>query len=258
MAYPVGPLLRTLAERILKNLDLIDDRAPKWGDPDQNEPPYMETQLLISLLGVLVFPNERNSEALGKLLEGYEDLSQVLTIRYPREGATSVEIFGAQDQRETIDPSQISSLPRLLRNSIAHFCVRPIDKDGRFGGIRIWNKDLEGTVTFVADMDFDNLRPLARHILQALASAKPGLELDDPEDPLDTLRDIQRRKEMGLDGVATPKRRKPPRVTANVWDELMGAHEGNYNKAKMSLDKLLARETQRLRVGRKEGRRAQD
>jgi hypothetical protein len=48
-----------------------------------------------------------------------------------------------------------------------------------------------------ADMDFDNLRPLAQHILQALASARPGLELDDPEDPLDTLRNIQRLKEMG-------------------------------------------------------------
>ena len=60
MSYPVGPLLRTLAERILKNLDLIDRQAPKWGVADQDEPPYTDTQLLVSLLGVLVFPNKRN------------------------------------------------------------------------------------------------------------------------------------------------------------------------------------------------------
>ena len=36
MSYPVGPLLRTLAERILKNLDLIGRQAHKWGTADQD------------------------------------------------------------------------------------------------------------------------------------------------------------------------------------------------------------------------------
>ena len=49
MGYPVGPLLAALADRILYNLDLIDEQAPKWGTPEQDQPPYSDTQLLISL-----------------------------------------------------------------------------------------------------------------------------------------------------------------------------------------------------------------
>jgi hypothetical protein len=54
MGYPVGPLLAALADRILHNLDLIEAKAPKWGTPEQDQPPYSDTQLLISLLGVLI------------------------------------------------------------------------------------------------------------------------------------------------------------------------------------------------------------
>jgi hypothetical protein len=34
MGYPVGPLLQTLAEHILANLEDITDRAPKGDDAD--------------------------------------------------------------------------------------------------------------------------------------------------------------------------------------------------------------------------------
>ena len=64
---------------------------------------------------------------------------------------------------ETIDPRSLKNLPRLLRNSIAHFNIRPIGVDGRFGGIRIWNRNPKGQITFVADLDFDAFRPLAEH-----------------------------------------------------------------------------------------------
>jgi hypothetical protein len=64
MGYPVGPLLSTLAQRILANLDLIDERAARIHGIDQVGPPYTDTQLLISLLGVLVCPHERTPRAL--------------------------------------------------------------------------------------------------------------------------------------------------------------------------------------------------
>jgi hypothetical protein len=47
-------LLAALAERILVNLEAIEKVAPQLGSPGQDRPPYADTQLLISLLGVLV------------------------------------------------------------------------------------------------------------------------------------------------------------------------------------------------------------
>jgi hypothetical protein len=67
MGYPVGPLLAALADRILHNLDLIESMAPKWGTPEQDRAPFSDTQLLISLLGVLVFPHEKAPAALGTI-----------------------------------------------------------------------------------------------------------------------------------------------------------------------------------------------
>lgn len=85
----------------------------------------------------------------------------------------------------------MKNLPRLLRNSIAHFNIRPIDVNGRFGGIRIWNRNQKGQITFVADLDFDAFRPLAEHILHSLHD-REGLELIDPPDRLDGLNKQQK------------------------------------------------------------------
>ena len=160
---------------VLANLDLIDQQAPRPDDPDPNRAPYSDTQLLISLLGVLIFPHERTPSALGNLLKGYRGLRNIVTIRYRRGKESTVELGGAGDRLETIDPADLSDLPRLLRNSIAHFNIMPMNKEGRFGGVRVWNKDNNGEITLVVDLDFDALRPLARHILKSLGKSRPGL-----------------------------------------------------------------------------------
>ena len=165
MGIPTGPLLQALAERALANLRMIDELAPQPGDPEQDRPPYSDTQLLISLLGVLVFPHEGAPDALGDLLANYDGLSSAVTVHHA-SGGGAIEIAGAEGDLETIDPSSIKDLPRLLRNAIAHFNVRPINKDGRFGGVRVWNKNDDGEITLIADLDFDALRPLAEHILR--------------------------------------------------------------------------------------------
>lgn len=60
MTSPVGPLLSALSERILHNLKFIERHAHD-SQPSDNAPEgaFAETQLIISLLGVLVFPQER-------------------------------------------------------------------------------------------------------------------------------------------------------------------------------------------------------
>lgn len=190
MSMPINPLLATLAQRVQANLDFIEKHAPRWelGSKKSDDPPYSDTQLLISLLGILVFPHERTPDALGELLDGYDaDFDDVIAIKYSSEVNGKVVISGIDGVNEPIDPRSIASLPRLLRNSIAHFNMRPIDVGGRFGGIRIWNVRNGGEITFVADLFFDGFRPLAEHILRALAGDREGLNLNDPQDPLEQL-----------------------------------------------------------------------
>jgi hypothetical protein len=224
-------MLSTLATRILANLDLIDGQAPTADSVDPDRPPFSDTQLLISLLGVLVFPHERTPNALGHLLSNYGSLDHVVAIKYPTGDANCVEIIGPDGARENIDPKSIRDLPRILRNSIAHFNVRPIDKNGRFGGIRVWNEDDEGRITLVADLDFDELRPLARHILTTLAQAKSDLELDDPADPLETL--------AARDDQNVETSRKAPRITEHVWRKILAGHNSDFDRAKTYVDRTL-------------------
>ena len=154
---------------------------------NSDEPPYADTQLLISMLGILIFPHERTPNALGELLDGYDEpFDDIIQVRYSAEVKGRVSLTGADGPPETIDARSLKNLPKLLRNSIAHFNIRPLDVDGRFGGIRVWNRNMRGEITFVADLNFDAFRPLARHILYSLHD-REGLELVDPPDPLDEL-----------------------------------------------------------------------
>ena len=229
MSNPVGPLLQTLAQRVLTNLDFIDDHVRICGG-DQDRQPYTDTQLLISLLSVLVFPHERTPGALGRLVANYNGLSRVVTIRYPTAGAGRVEIAGSDGERETVEPASIRDLPKLLRNGIAHFNIGPIEWNGSFAGIRVWNKDESGQVTLVADLNFGELRPLARGILSDLAKSRSDLRLDDPPDPLETL---------GYKFSRTTNRSKAPRIIDHVWKRFLEAHSGDPSQAKTLVDRVL-------------------
>jgi hypothetical protein len=239
MGYPTGPLLAALADRILANLDLIETQAPEWGSSRQNEPPYADTQLLISLLGVLIFPHEKAPRALGNLLRDYKPLDRVLKIQYSLHGDKEIELTDADGETVLVNPAVITNLPTLLRNSVAHFNVLPIDRGGRFSGIRIWNK-ANGRITFVADIDFDELRLLARHVLSAMREQRVDVPLEDPHNPMIEVEE-QRHKPMPLE-------RKLPRLNRDIWERLVDGHGGNADAAKMTMDRLLKREADRLLV----------
>jgi len=238
MGYPVGPLLAALADRILHNLDLIESLAPKWGSPEQDQPPFSDTQLLMSLLGVLVFPHEKAPDALGEIMREYEPINRVLSVIYSRHGGGRIEMTGAEGEAVMVDPTRLTNLPKLLRNSLAHFNVLPINKEGRFGGIRIWNRDWDEQITFVADVDFDEMRSLARHVLRVLREQQSDLNRQDPEDPMAEIE--AKRAEL------RDHPRKVPRLNRDIWERFLDAHGGDGDKAKTALDRLVKREADRL------------
>ena len=237
MTHPNGPLLRVLAERVRANLNYIDKAAPKWDpqSPDRDREPFTDTQLLISTLGFLVFPHERTQGALGRLLKKYDEefkLSDVMTVLYPDSNAQQVEIASEDGLPVRIDPAEIEDLPRLLRNSIAHFNVRPIGTDdGRFRGVRVWNKDLDGNITFVADLEFDQLRKLADFVLTSFSGGGNALkDLDDPEDPLEVLKNNKRE-------AAKPK---IPKLIQHQWEAALKLNNGDPAKAKEWIDRVIS------------------
>ncbi len=244
MGYPRGPLLQALASRILKNLDHVEKHAPSLSAA-HDTPPYADTQLLISLLGVIVFPHERSAEALGTLLSEYGRLDQILTIQHPKNARNGnlIELSGPDGQAERVDPSSIANLPRLLRHSIAHFNVLPLEQDGRFCGIRVWNVNDQDVITFVADIDFDAFRPLAKRVLTELADpSRYDLKLADPEDPLKVLK-----REATEQGSETKPKAKVPKLIDNVWTGLLEACGGDEEIARNEMTAVLKRRTAELK-----------
>jgi hypothetical protein len=248
MTYPTGPLLATLAARILTNLNFIEEEARSPNSATQNEAPYPDTQLLISLLGVLVFPHERNSEALGNLLRDYEALGRVVKVQYPVHEGERVELTNADGEAVLIDPADLKRLPDLLRNCVAHFNMLPsADKQGRFCGIRVWNRTPkpDRLITFVADIDFDELRPLAQHVLTEMRKRRTDDSLEDPHDPMDEVR-------KQLKNPKQPKR-KVPGLNRDIWDRLVEGHGGDELAAQTTRDQVLMREAKRLLADQKRG-----
>lgn len=186
MGYPTGPLLKVLAERIRANMAHVHEATRDY-DPKHSCPPFSDTQLLISLVGVLVFPHERASDALGNLMASFQRLTKVVQLRYCEDPFGKVFLSDESGEDQQIDPQDVKQLARLLRHSIAHFNIRPIEEDGQFAGIRVWN-ERNGRITMVADLSFKELRPLAEFVLENLAASGLAWEIEDPEDPLKTLR----------------------------------------------------------------------
>lgn len=106
MSMPKGSLLSVLAYRVLQNLQFVEAFAPPWDPASKasDEPPFADTQLVVSLLGILIFPHERTPDALGDLLDGYKgQLDQIIRIRYST-AKDGVVLSSGDGVTETVDP----------------------------------------------------------------------------------------------------------------------------------------------------------
>jgi hypothetical protein len=107
-----GELLSALAKWVLRNLEFIHANAPTWelDSPEANDPPYADTQLLISLFGILIFPHERTPDALGRLLDGYDGpIDEIIHMRYSAEANGRIRLTADDGTSETIDARSINA-----------------------------------------------------------------------------------------------------------------------------------------------------
>ena len=137
-------VIRDFAERTRKNLRTIEDLQAKGGEA------YEVTQLVNSMLGLLVFPRERFIDQIPQT-----SLSDLEADGWPVPKVVG-DFPQARDLRELI---------RYLRNAIAHFNIEFIGE--KIQSVRVWNTKDKRT-TWKAEIGLKELRAIAERFTDLL------------------------------------------------------------------------------------------
>lgn len=155
MEYRPGDEIREFVKRTRDNLEAIRDLKKGVSKTEVWE----FTQLINSMLGLLVFPRERYVDNIPKIpLSVLRDRGW----RIPKV----VEGFS--------DPGDLSVLFRLLRNSVAHCNIEFLtDSDRQLNGLRVYNKDNSGKKTWLAEISKEDLEDLTNRFVSLLLDSPP-------------------------------------------------------------------------------------
>lgn len=143
------------AQRTLENLEHIDEQVK--GIADEERKLYEVTQLVNSLLGLLVFPREQYMKEIPKT-----PLSELVAKGWPEIKTT----------RGALPKENLHQLMRMLRNGVAH-CNLEFDSDSnhKICGIRIWNGspcNECGAVTWEATLSIEDLRKIVEKFVELI------------------------------------------------------------------------------------------
>ena len=144
-------VIRDFAERTRKNLELVEDHAKRAPGT-----PFEFSQLVNSMLGLLVFPNERYHERIPE-----KPLSDLRELGWPVPVAS----------RDLPDPPDLRSFVRYLRNAIAHFNIKfEADGSGQLTGLTVWNlrRGRVGEKTWQATFTAEQLREITHRFIELL------------------------------------------------------------------------------------------
>jgi hypothetical protein len=149
-------VIRDFARRTKANLAAIDRLRA-----DGHEV-YEVTQLINSMLGLLVFPQQKF----------YDQIPETPLEQLRLEGWPVPEVRGRFEQ-----VTDLRQLLRYLRNAIAHFNVKFLgdgDGQGPIRVLRVWNVDPRKNVTtWEAELSTDDLRGIAERFIKLLETQKP-------------------------------------------------------------------------------------
>ena len=140
--------MQDFARRTLHNLEFIEKNAAS-GEV------FEATQLINSLLGLLVFPQQ----------EFYDQIPDSPLAELEKQGWPRIHASGQLPELPA-DANTLNGLLRYLRNSIAHFNIAFLaDENNQLHGIRVWNHE-NGRRTnpknWEAEISLEELRSLIR------------------------------------------------------------------------------------------------
>lgn len=148
-------VVRDFAERTRKNLDML--RRLQNENPDLEI--YEVTQLVNSLLGLLVFPQQSYFNSIPETpLEELVD-----------QGWPVPEVIGPYPQAK-----DLKELVRYLRNGIAHFNIKfQVDGSGEISGLELWNRPPRGKINWRARYSLDEVELITEKFLDLLLEEQP-------------------------------------------------------------------------------------
>ena len=142
-------VIRDFAERTGKNLHMIEQLQAEGREA------YEVTQLVNSMLGLLVFPQQQYVN------------------RIPETPLEELKRDGWPVPKCRIGPDQVQNLNQLiryLRNAIAHFNIEFIgDNRNQLELLKVWN-NRGGVKTWEAELTVSDLRGIAKRFIELLLS----------------------------------------------------------------------------------------
>lgn len=149
MIYEPDHVVQDFARRTQQNLAAIRELRPA------GQPVYEVTQLINSLLGLLVFPKE----------EFFQVIPNTPVALLRRDGWPIPEVAPGYQQVRNL-----RELIRYLRNAVAHFNIeflpKPLSNMGtpEIEGLRVWNT-WEGRKTWEATLTLDELEGITERFI---------------------------------------------------------------------------------------------
>jgi hypothetical protein len=142
-------VIKEFAIRTKENLIIIEKLA---NNNDLGVNAYEVTQLINSMLGLLVFPKEKYIKAIPEIL-----LSDLV-----KAGWAIPEVKGSFPQAKNL-----RELIRYMRNTIAHFNLDFIYSENSISGLALWNcrRDLK---TWQVEMGLEQLKDIAFRFIDLL------------------------------------------------------------------------------------------
>jgi len=143
-------LVGDFAQRTKRNLELIE----QYPSEDAQGGAFEVTQLVNSMLGLLVFPQQR----------WFDRIPLTPVPELVSGGWPSITIDGS------VPGNNLRGLARYLRNGIAHFNLQFLsDTTGRITGLRIWNVRVGGRRDWTAQLSVADLRFVAMRFVDMLS-----------------------------------------------------------------------------------------
>ncbi|MEI7795868.1 MAG: HEPN family nuclease [Methylococcaceae bacterium] len=141
-------LVVDFAKRTAENLETL--RQLKQSQPDAEI--YEVTQLINSMLGLLVFPKEKD-------------------FKFPHIKFKDLDTNGWIIPQPEIG-NQVRNLSvfiRYLRNAIAHCNLEFLSgSDNQICGLRVWNKDKNGNITWKATLAITDIEKITNKLLKTI------------------------------------------------------------------------------------------
>jgi len=141
-------VIQDFARRTRKNLEAIDRLHA------EGRQVYEVTQLVNSILGLLVFPQQ----------EYVDQIPHIALDELRRDGWPIPKVTGRFEQVR-----DLNQLIRYLRNAITHFNIKFIgDGQNEIEVLRVWNENDRGRKTWEAVLSVSDLRGIAERFIEFL------------------------------------------------------------------------------------------